>query len=64
MEQAFDCSELFTATNIHAHCRVTDNTATVQLVTPEEELYLELNIDKISNFLEQCRKAQKEGPRT
>jgi hypothetical protein len=64
MEQAFDCSDLFTATNIHAHCRVADNTATVQLITPEEELYLELNIDKISNFLEQCRKQQSGGRHT
>jgi hypothetical protein len=62
IRQAFDCSDLFPE-YAHAHCRVRSNTAYVQLWTEQWTekgftVSIEMNVDKISNFLEQCRKHQ------
>jgi len=57
IKQAFDCSDLFPDFD-HAHCRVDGDKASIQLWVRSESYpsELRLNIDKISNFLDQCRR--------
>jgi len=57
IEQSFDCTGLFPAYD-HAYCRIKGNIVHVQLFTETTQFQIEMNIDRIANFLERCRREQ------